>query len=102
MSSDKNPPDYWSPASDDDDLLEVFPTTEPKGDLVPPPRKPPTAVSADAAEPEPRPPRSSRRWDIPTRRSDLPRGVAQAIDAALDVLDSIGDTIRSTATRLAG
>lgn len=94
------PPDYWSPA-EPDDSLEVFPATEDKGELIPPPRKPPTAVGAEAAEPEPRPPRPSRRWDIPTRRSDVPRSVAQAIDAALDVLDSIGDTIRSTATRLA-
>lgn len=98
--SPENVPDYWSPANDDDSL-EVFPATEAEGELTPPPRKPPTAVSAEAAEPEPRPPRPSRRWDIPTRRSDLPRNVAQAIDAALDVLDAIGDSVRATATRLA-
>lgn len=99
--SPENLPDYWSPANDDDDSLEVFPATETKGELTPPPRKPPTAVTAEAAEPEPRPPRPSRRWDIPTRRSDLPRNVAQAIDAALDVLDAIGDSVRATAARLA-
>ena len=99
MSSEL-PPDGW-PSREDDDGLEVFPTTEAKGELTPPPRKPPTAVSADASEPEPRPPRPSRRWDIPPRRSDLPRGLAQAIDTALDILDSIGDSVRSTAARLA-
>jgi len=98
MSSEHSP-DGW-PSSEDDDGLEVFPVTEPKGALTPPPRKPPTAISADAAEPEPRPPRSSRRWDIPTRR-DLPRGLVEAIDGALDILDSIGDSVRATAARLA-
>jgi hypothetical protein len=99
MSSEHSP-NGW-PSSEDDDSLEVFPATEPKGELTPPPRKPPTAVSADASEPQPRPPRPSRRWNFPPRRSDLPVGVAQAIDAALDILDSIGDSVRSTAARLA-
>ena len=97
MSSEHSP-DGWP--SSEDDGLEVFPVTESKGELTPPPRKPPTAISADAAEPEPRPPRPSRRWDIPTRR-DLPRGLVQAIDGALDILDSIGDSVRATAARLA-
>jgi hypothetical protein len=32
----------------------------------------------------------------------VPRAVAQAIDAALDVLDSIGDSVREVTSRFAG
>ena len=69
---------------------ELTPPTQIQGDLNPPPRKPPTAIGADAADPESRPPRP---W--PIRRRDVPNPVAQALDTALDVLDKLGDTIRS-------
>jgi hypothetical protein len=74
---------------------KTTPPTQTFGDLNPPPPKPPTAVSADAAGPEPRP---SRPW--PVRRRDVPNAVGRAIDSALDTLDKLGDAIRS-ATRQA-
>ena len=98
MTSDFTP-SGWTP--DDESSAEPFPATEPDGVLTPPPRKPPTAVSADASEPEPRPPRPIRKWDRPTRGPAVPREVVQAINAVLDVLDSIGDSVRTTAERLA-
>ena len=91
-------PSGWTPA-DDERSDDITPPTETKGELTPPPRKPPTAVAADAAEPEPRPPRTVRRWDRPERRG-MPGAVVRAVDAVLDVLDSIGDSIRTTADRL--
>ncbi len=94
--SDEYKPDSWDPA--DEDWEELFPSTEAKGELIPPPREPPTAVGSATSGPEPRPPRSERGWARP-RRSDLPRAVAQAIDAVLDILDSIGDTVRAWGTR---
>ena len=72
---------------------ESTPPSQTVGDLNPPPPKPPIAVSADAADPNPRPPRLIRRRDVPN-------AVVRAIDSALDALDTLGDAIRS-ATRSA-
>jgi hypothetical protein len=94
--TDEYKPGSWDPA--DEDWEQLFPSTEAKGELNPPPRKPPTAVGAAPSEPEPRPPRSERGWSRP-RRSDVPRAVAQAVDAVLDMLDSIGDSVRGWVTR---
>ena len=90
------------PPSGDEPAGDVSPPTETRGELVPPPRKPPTAVSGPVSDPEPRPPRPSRPWRSPAPRETVPRAVAQAVDAALDVLDAIGDSVREAATRLAG
>ncbi len=92
------PRDPWTP-SDGDEAGEV-PETEPKGELTPPPRKPPTAVAADAAEPEPRPPHSVQRWNRPTGPK-LPRPIVDAVDAVLDALDTVGDAVRTAARRIA-
>ena len=94
--SDEYKPDSWDPA--DEDWEQLFPSTEAKGGLNPPPHKPPTAVGSAASEPEPRPPRHERGWGIP-RRTNVPRAVAQAVDAVLDMLDSIGDIVRTWGTR---
>jgi hypothetical protein len=93
---DEYKPDSWDPA--DEDWEQLFPSTEARGELNPPPRKPPTAVGSAASEPEPRPPRPERGWGIP-RRTNVPRAVAQAVDTVLDMLDSIGDTVRSWGIR---
>lgn len=69
------------------------PPTEPKGALVPPPRVPPTAVSAAAAGPEPRPPRAVRSWAPTRRRSRFKR----AVRAAFELLDGVADGIRAIA-----
>ena len=73
-------------------MSEEEPTlpTETFGDLNPPPPKPPTAIGTDADGDEPRP---QKPW--PLRRRDVPDPVSRAIDSALDVLDKLGDAIRS-------
>ena len=96
--SDEYKPDSWDPA--DEDWEELFPPTESKGELNPPPPKPPTAVGSSASDPEPRRPRPERGWGS-FRRRNLPRGVAEAVDAVLDILDSTGDIVRAWATRRA-
>jgi hypothetical protein len=64
------------------------PTPEPRGDLVPPPRVPPTAVATSAPMPEPLPSRAWRPPELRRRHAAL-----AAIDAALDMLDNAGDAI---------
>jgi hypothetical protein len=93
---DEYKPDRWDPA--DEDWEQLFPPTEAKGELSPPPRKPPAAIGAAASEPEPRPPRPDRGWSGPSR-TNVPHAVAQAVDAVLDMLDSIGDIVRTWGTR---
>ena len=69
------------------------PTPEPHGDLVPPPRVPPTSVVSAAPSPVPERPVGvvARAWRPPHLRR---RGAAvEAIDAALDMLDQAGDAI---------
>ena len=63
-------PDTWDPA--DEDWEQLFPSTDAKGELIPLPRKPPTSVGSAAAK---------------------------AVDAVLDLLDSIGDSVRAWGTR---
>jgi hypothetical protein len=65
------------------------PPTEAQGELVPPPRKPPTAIGV-AGQP-PRPPHPDDDPEMPRRR------VWQFIESVFDVLDAAGDAI---ATRL--
>ncbi len=86
------PHDDWF---DDSESFEAPPqATEPSGDLNEPPRNPPTTVATFAA-PEPRPPRPPHRWRGPARTSR----VMAAVNAALDVLDGIGDAVRTAAAR---
>src|SRR5512138_765764 len=84
-----------------DDMDDALPPTEPKGALIPPPRKPPTAVGAFASQPEPRPPRPMRRWDSPINQPDIGRAIVRAVDGILDLLDAVGDSVRENAARLA-
>ena len=65
------------------------PPTEAQGELVPPPRKPPTATGV-AGQP-PRPPHPDDDPEVP------PRGLRQFFERVFDVLDATGDMI---ATRL--
>jgi hypothetical protein len=68
----------------------LTPRTEPKGELVPPPRKPPTAVGAPEQPPKPPRPLRPGAGDLP----DLERPtLRQVIERALDVLDAAGDAI---------
>lgn len=72
----------------------ISPEPAPAGDLSEPPRYPPTAVGTFASAPEPRPPR-------PTRQSRATRKarVRDAVNAMLDVLDGLGDAVRTAAAR---
>ena len=69
------------------------PTPEPRGDLAPPVRRPPTAV-ATATPPPPRPPRPPRPPVRATRTPWLLRAAGRALTAALDAADRVGDTLR--------
>ena len=80
--------------STDDFGSDQPPPTLSQGDLSPPPRKPPTAVSAAPIGPEHRLPRPRI-----TRRSPIPREIARAVDTALDILDDVGDAIRVALAR---
>ena len=86
------------PSLPDDDPT---PATEPRGALVPPPRLPPTAVSAAAAGPEPRPPRPVRSWSRPARRRPRP-WLFRAVKTALDVLDGVADGLINVGKVLTG
>ena len=71
--------------------FETEPTPEPRGDLTPPVRRPPTAVATATPPPPPRPlrpvPRASRTpWFL--------RTAGRALTTALDAADRVADTIR--------
>ena len=83
-----------------DNMSDDVPSTESKGELVPPPRKPPTVVSAPASGPDPRRQLPARRWPTRTGHSDVSEAMLRAVDTALDVLDSVGDAVREAALRV--
>jgi hypothetical protein len=87
------------PSLPDDDPT---PPTEPKGALLPPPRLPPTAVSAAAAGSEPRPPRPARPWSTPPARPRSRPVLFRAVKAALDVLDGVADGLRAVGKLVGG
>ena len=89
------------PPTSDDQSPEPAPVTLTEGQLVPPPRKPPTAISASAADPEPRPPRPLRGRIGGRTGFPIPRDLVRAVDAALDVLDDVGDALRAALGRVA-
>ncbi len=86
------------PSLPDDDPT---PPTEPKGALIPPPRVPPTAVSAAAAGPEPRPPRPVRSRSSPKRPRPRP-WLFHTVKTALDVLDGVADGLITVGKVLTG
>lgn len=90
--------DYWTPSRPPDDADDEAdwnpPETAPHGDLSEPPREPPTAVGTFASGAEPRPPRPVRSFRA-TRRAR----VKDAVNAILDVLDGLGDAVRTAAAR---
>jgi hypothetical protein len=72
------------------------PRTQPKGELVPPARRPPTAVGADTL-----PPREPSRPHLPERVHQRPvlyrfvQGLRQVAGALLDLADGVADAITS-------
>lgn len=82
-SADREPTES---TSEDD----TTPPTQPAGSLVPPGRRPPTAIGADAEQPS-----WSHRFREPWRRPGWrPRGtIAGAVADLLDVVDRIADEV---------
>jgi len=75
---------------------DFTPEPEPRGDLVPPPRTPPTAVGAATPDPDDEAPRRIRalaRFEAGLRPAPQRARFARTIDAALDALDVAGDAI---------
>jgi hypothetical protein len=72
-----------------------FPATQASADLVPPPRKPPTAVGADSPAPAPYrgPIRDEHGRYITAPWSKIAR---DAFALAFDTLDAVADTIATT------
>jgi len=70
--------------------LEPTPRPEPRGDLLPPTRHPPTAVAVAVATPPPPRPRALPR----PRRTGILATLRAGLDVALDAADSVGDAIR--------
>jgi hypothetical protein len=71
------------------DPADRVPEPQSSGDLVPPPRHPPTAL-ATATQP-PRPPLSPTAHEPPA----LLQLLGRAIDRVLDVADDVADTVAS-------
>lgn len=71
-----------------------FPIPEPRGDLVPPPRKPPTAVAAAPLPPLPPPrPRSRLVVSTTTRTISIFPALAGFVASLLDAADEVADSI---------
>lgn len=79
------------PAGPELSSAEDTPPTEPEGALIPPPRKPPTALGAAAESFPPNPARFSEPWRRPgwRRRTKF----AQLATEIFDTLDGIADRI---------
>lgn len=69
--------------------VDPTPRPEPRGDLLPPTRRPPTALAVATPPPPPRP----RALPRP-RRTGLLATLRAGVDAALDAADAVGDAIR--------
>jgi hypothetical protein len=92
MGKGKPPRKRQDPARNASREEEREPVTEPKGDLVPPGRRPPTAVGAATPPLPPREPPPPRSEDI--RKQPRPilwrllRTLRSTVDAMLDVADA--------------
>ena len=73
---------------------DFSPPTQPDGELVPPPRKPPTAVGTAAPDPAPgEKPIAVRAW---RRRSAQLTALSGIVNGVFNVLDAVGDRIAET------
>ena len=79
------------PAGPESVSPDQAPPTQAEGALVPPPRKPPTAIGAAAESFPPNPRRFSEPWRRPAL-GDRPR-FAQLATQIFDTLDAIADRI---------
>ena len=88
----KPPPPEQSPQDEEPERQ-----TQPKGELTPPARRPPTAVGTDAPPPPPREPvrLPQRRTPAPSRPVlfDLIQTIRAALGAMLDIADAAAEAI---------
>lgn len=96
MSSLNEPPDAERPAGPESSSMDESPATQTEGALVPPPRKPPTAVGAAAESFPPNPARFSEPWRRPgwahrTRFAQLATEIFNTLDA---IADRIAEELR--------
>jgi hypothetical protein len=86
--SPDNPKDGERPVPEDWSMPDEAPATQPSGDLVPPPKEPPTALAASAEAPAPR--LSGEPWrQAGWGRNRFERFVSEIFDA----VDSFADRI---------
>ena len=72
-------------------MSEDLPQPEPRDALVPPSRRPPTAVGADTPEP-PRPPQRSHEADVEHRWRMKPE-LRKLVNTVLDAVDRVAEKI---------
>jgi hypothetical protein len=91
MSQPNEQPGAERPAGPESLSTDDAPPTETEGALIPPPRKPPTALSASAESLPPNPARFSEPWRQPGwgRRTAF----AQLATEIFNTLDAVADRI---------
>src|SRR5436189_5618482 len=100
MRKGKKPEKKKSINSEDSGQEEFERQTQEKAELVPPARRPPTAVGAGTPPRPPRPSRPSPSAPEPHRRPDLFRAlqaVRAALGALLDAADAAADAVTKRA-----
>lgn len=91
MSSPNEQPDGECPTGPESSSTSDSPPTQTEGALVPPPRKPPTAIGAAAESFPPNPARFSEPWRRPGWRHRT--RFAQIATEIFNTLDAIADRI---------
>lgn len=100
MGKSKNPRRPKSPPPEKNDAgeQEVKPQTEAKAELVPPARRPPTAVGAETPPPPPPEPPRMRPPGVPEPLGPVLHRFLETLRSAagrvLDLADAAADTIR--------
>jgi len=97
MSKGKGPRKRRQPAPEQppaDDEKEIERQTEAKAELIPPARRPPTALGADTPS---LPPREPPRAPLPARVQRQPFGLVEFVNALRDALGKLLDLADATA-----
>ena len=91
MSTPNEPPAGARPEGPESFETDDAPPTQTEGALVPPPRKPPTAIGAGAEPFPPNPQRFAEPWRRPGRRHRT--RFAQLATEIFNALDAIADRL---------
>lgn len=91
MTTPNDHPGAERPSGPESSSPDDSPPTQTEGALVPPPRKPPTALGAAAESFPPNPARPSESWRRPGWRHRTP--FAQLATEIFNTLDAIADRI---------